>query len=144
MASLYVVLPPLYMTFPSVYMTFPSIYMAFSSFYMVLHQLDMAFSSLYMVLSPLYMAFPSLGSNCSLLYDYLLIRPEAPISALEKGCLNFRKHLSIGVKSSCSRNFCKLSGKTSMLESFSSILACLPGSFPETFYPVENLWSLPL
>ena len=97
MASLYVVLPPLYMTFTSVYMTFPSIYMAFSSFYMVLPQLDMAFSSLYMVLPPLYMAFPSLGSNYSLLYDYLLIRPEAPISALEKGCLNFRKHLSIGV-----------------------------------------------
>ena len=43
------------------------------------------------------MALPSLCFNYSLLYDYLLIRPEAAIGALEKGCFNFKKHLSISV-----------------------------------------------
>ena len=55
------------------------------------------YNSIFFHLVSSYMVLPSLCSNYSLLNGYLLIHLKAPIGALEKGYLNFRKHLSISV-----------------------------------------------
>ena len=101
------------------------------------------YTSIFFHLVSSYMALPSLCSNCSVLYNYLLICPEAAIGALEKGYLNFRKHLSISV---LTQQLLQKLLEISLQNIRDGVLSkhnCRPSQeFSKTFYSVEKLQRL--
>ena len=72
-------------------------YFFLTNFFLKKYNIYVQYTSIFFHLVSSYMVLPSICSNYSLLNGYLLIRSEAPIGALEKSYLNFRKHLSISV-----------------------------------------------